>query len=59
MTDSTNVICLIKEIQPDEIYNLTTISPVAVSFETPKYLENYSQTKTILHRKEFNANIIY
>lgn len=40
MTDSTNLIRLIKEIQPDEIYNLAAMSHVAVSFETPEYTEN-------------------
>lgn len=40
MTDSTNLIRLIKEIQPDEIYNLAAMSHVAVSFETPEYTGN-------------------
>ena len=37
MTDSTNLIRLIKEIQPDEIYNLAAQSHVKVSFEVPEY----------------------
>jgi GDPmannose 4,6-dehydratase len=37
MTDSTNITRLIKEIQPDEIYNLAAMSHVAVSFEVPEY----------------------
>lgn len=37
VTDATNVIRLIQEIQPDEIYNLAAQSHVAVSFETPEY----------------------
>lgn len=37
VTDSTNIIRLIKEIRPDEIYNLAAQSHVAVSFETPEY----------------------
>ncbi|WP_339754411.1 GDP-mannose 4,6-dehydratase, partial [uncultured Winogradskyella sp.] len=37
MTDSTNLIRLIKETQPDEIYNLAAMSHVAVSFEIPEY----------------------
>ncbi len=37
MTDATNLIRLISEIQPDEIYNLAAQSHVAVSFETPEY----------------------
>jgi len=38
MTDSTNLIRLIKEIQPDEIYNLAAMSHVQVSFEMPEYV---------------------
>lgn len=37
MTDSTNIIRLIKEIEPDEIYNLAAQSHVKVSFEVPEY----------------------
>lgn len=37
LTDSTNIIRLIHDIQPDEIYNLAAQSHVAVSFETPEY----------------------
>ena len=40
MTDSTNLIRIIQEIQPDEIYNLAAMSHVAVSFETPEYTAN-------------------
>ena len=40
MTDSTNLIRIIKEIQPDEIYNLAAQSHVQVSFETPEYTAN-------------------
>jgi len=40
MTDSTNLIRLIKEIQPDEIYNLAAMSHVHVSFEIPEYTGN-------------------
>lgn len=38
MTDSTNLIRLIQEIQPDEIYNLAAMSHVRVSFEIPEYV---------------------
>ena len=38
MTDSTNIIRLIKEIQPNEIYNLAAMSHVRVSFELPEYV---------------------
>ncbi len=37
LTDSTNLIRLVKEIQPDEVYNLGAQSHVAVSFESPEY----------------------
>jgi len=40
LTDSANVIRLIKEIEPDEIYNLGAQSHVQVSFETPEYTAN-------------------
>lgn len=40
MTDSTNLIRLIQEIQPDEIYNLAAMSHVKVSFEVPEYTAN-------------------
>ncbi len=40
LTDSTNLIRIIQEIQPDEIYNLAAMSHVKVSFETPEYTAN-------------------
>lgn len=40
LTDSTNLIRMIQEIQPDEIYNLAAMSHVQVSFETPEYTAN-------------------
>lgn len=40
LTDSTNLIRLIQEIQPDEIYNLAAMSHVQVSFEIPEYTGN-------------------
>jgi len=40
MTDATNLICLLQEAKPDEIYNLAAQSHVAVSFETPEYTAN-------------------
>jgi len=40
LTDSTNLIRIIQESQPDEIYNLAAQSHVAVSFETPEYTAN-------------------
>lgn len=40
MTDSTNLIKIIQDVQPDEIYNLAAQSHVKVSFETPEYTAN-------------------
>jgi len=40
LTDSTNLIRLVQEIQPDEIYNLAAQSHVKVSFDTPEYTAN-------------------
>ena len=40
LTDSSNIVRLIQEIQPDEIYNLGAQSHVAVSFESPEYTAN-------------------
>ena len=40
LTDSTNLIRIIQEVQPDEIYNLAAQSHVAVSFEEPEYTAN-------------------
>jgi GDPmannose 4,6-dehydratase len=40
LTDSTNLIRIIQEVQPDEIYNLAAMSHVHVSFEAPEYTAN-------------------
>jgi GDPmannose 4,6-dehydratase len=40
LTDSTNLIRIIQQVQPDEIYNLAAMSHVAVSFEIPEYTAN-------------------
>ncbi len=40
LTDSTNIIRIIQEIQPDEIYNLGAMSHVKVSFDSPEYVAN-------------------
>lgn len=47
LTDSTNLIRVIQEIQPDEIYNLAAQSHVAVSFETPEYTANADAIGTL------------
>jgi GDPmannose 4,6-dehydratase len=44
MTDSTNLIRLVQETEPDEIYNLAAQSHVHVSFETPEYTANADAT---------------
>ena len=47
LTDSTNIIKLIKEIEPDEIYNLGAQSHVSVSFESPEYTANSDALGTL------------
>jgi GDPmannose 4,6-dehydratase len=47
LTDSTNLIRIIQEVQPDEIYNLAAQSHVAVSFETPEYTANADALGTL------------
>jgi GDPmannose 4,6-dehydratase len=47
MTDATNLIRIIQEIQPDEIYNLAAQSHVLVSFETPEYTANADALGTL------------
>lgn len=44
MTDSTNLIRIVQQVQPDEIYNLAAMSHVQVSFETPEYTANADAT---------------
>src|SRR5271157_4221456 len=44
LTDSTNLIRIIQETKPDEIYNLAAMSHVQVSFETPEYTANADAT---------------
>jgi len=47
LTDSTNLIRIIQEVQPEEIYNLAAQSHVAVSFETPEYTANSDAVGTL------------
>lgn len=47
MTDSTNLIRIIQETQPDEIYNLAAMSHVKVSFDTPEYTANADALGTL------------
>ena len=47
LTDATNLIRIIQEIQPDEIYNLAAQSHVKVSFETPEYTANSDALGTL------------
>ena len=47
LTDSTNLIRIMQEVRPDEIYNLAAQSHVAVSFETPEYTANADAVGTL------------
>ncbi len=47
LTDSTNIIRIIQEVQPDEIYNLGAMSHVQVSFDEPEYVANTDATGTL------------
>ena len=47
LTDSTNLIRIIQQVQPDEIYNLAAQSHVKVSFETPEYTANADAIGTL------------
>src|SRR4051794_20336315 len=47
MTDSSNLIRVIQEVQPDEIYNLAAMSHVHVSFDTPEYTANSDALGTL------------
>ena len=47
LTDSTNLIRIIQQVQPDEIYNLGAMSHVAVSFEVPEYTANTDALGTL------------
>ncbi len=47
LTDSTNLIRIIQEVQPDEIYNLAAMSHVQVSFDTPEYTANADGVGTL------------
>jgi GDPmannose 4,6-dehydratase len=47
LTDATNLVSLVQQVQPDEIYNLAAQSHVAVSFETPEYTANADALGTL------------
>ena len=47
LTDSSSLICIIKDVQPDEVYNLAAQSHVAVSFEEPEYTANSDALGTL------------
>src|SRR6516164_8498193 len=47
LTDATNLIRIVQQVQPDEIYNLAAQSHVAVSFETPEYTANADALGTL------------
>src|SRR5580693_8849873 len=47
LTDASNLIRIVQQVQPDEIYNLAAQSHVAVSFETPEYTANADALGTL------------
>jgi GDPmannose 4,6-dehydratase len=47
LTDSTNIIRIVQEVQPDEIYNLGAMSHVKVSFDSPEYVANVDGIGTL------------
>ena len=64
LTDSTNIISLIQQIRPDEIYNLAAQSHVKVSFDIPEYTANVDALGTLrileaVHLLGFNDTKIY
>jgi GDPmannose 4,6-dehydratase len=48
LTDSTNIIKIIQEVQPDEIYNLGVMPHVKVSFDSPEYVANVDGIGTLM-----------
>ena len=54
LTDSGNIIRIIQEIQPDEVYNLGAMSHVKVSFDTPEYTANVDGLGTLEFLKLFD-----
>lgn len=69
LTDSTNIIRIIQDIQPDEIYNLGAMSHVKVSFDSPEYVANVDGIGTLrileavrilgLEKKNKNLSSLY
>ena len=53
LTDSTNLIRIVQQVQPDEIYNLGAQSHVAVSFESPEYTANSDALGTLRILKRY------
>lgn len=58
LTDSTNLIRIIQETRPDEIYNLAAQSHVKVSFETPEYTANADGLGTLRLLEVNSATIL-
>ena len=54
LSDSTNIIRLVKDIQPDEIYNLGAMSHVAVSFDSPEYTADINGIGTLRLLKQLD-----
>ena len=70
LTDGTNLIRVVQEVQPDEIYNLAAQSHVGVSFETPEYTANAdalvplglpcrSRQTPPIHPRDFSPHLRY
>ena len=53
LTDSTNLIRIMQEVQPDEVYNLAAQSHVKVSFETPEYTANADAIGTLRYLRPY------
>ena len=47
LADSTNLICIVQQVQPDELHNLGAMSHVAVSFEQPEYTADVDGLDTL------------
>ena len=58
MTDSTNLIRLVQEIQPDEIYNLAAMSHVRVSFDIPEYVADTDGVGTLRLLERFKSQVL-
>ncbi len=58
LTDSSNLTRILKEVQPDEVYNLGAMSHVAVSFDSPEYTADVDAIGT-LRLLELSASLVW